>query len=72
MPIVRKLRPTSTIACHKCSHRVMLSTTERLPDEFTVRCPNCGRRDFYRPKEIRSGDGEQTIRSEQSATKKAS
>ena len=60
-----KPRPTSTVICHSCSHRLALSTTERLPEEFTVRCPNCGRRDFYRSKEIRSIDGEQT-------TKKAS
>jgi predicted RNA-binding Zn-ribbon protein involved in translation (DUF1610 family) len=51
---------------------VELSTTERLPEEFTVRCPNCGRRDFYRTKEIRSIEGEQTIRNEQSTAKKAS
>jgi uncharacterized protein YlaI len=67
-----KPRPTSTVVCHYCSHRVALSTTDRLPEEFTLRCPNCGRRDFYRTKEIRSIDGEQTIRSEQSTTKKAS
>jgi DNA-directed RNA polymerase subunit RPC12/RpoP len=72
MPIVGKPRPTSTVTCHYCSHRVALSTTDRLPDEFTVRCPNCGRRDFYRTKEIRSIDGQQTIRSEQSTTKRAS
>jgi DNA-directed RNA polymerase subunit RPC12/RpoP len=72
LPIVRKQRPTSVIVCHKCSYRVELSTTERLPEEFTVRCPNCGRRDFYRTKEIRSIEGEQTIRNEQSTAKKAS
>jgi DNA-directed RNA polymerase subunit RPC12/RpoP len=55
-------RPTSTVTCHYCSHRVALSTTERLPEEFTVRCPSCGRRDFYRPKEVRTIDGEQTTK----------
>jgi hypothetical protein len=67
-----KPRPMSTINCHYCSYRVALSTTERLAEEFTVRCPNCGRRDFYRTKEIRSIEGEQTIRSEPSTTKRAS
>jgi DNA-directed RNA polymerase subunit RPC12/RpoP len=70
MPIVRKPRPTRTVSCHKCSYRVALATTERLPDEFTIRCPNCGRRDFYHAKEIRLGDGEQTMRSEQPTTKR--
>jgi DNA-directed RNA polymerase subunit RPC12/RpoP len=72
MPNVRKLRSANTIICHKCSHRVALSTTDRLPEEFTVRCPNCGRRDLYHTREIRSIDGEAGIRSEQSTTKKAS
>ena len=65
MALARKPRPPSTnkIICHKCSHRVALATTERLPEEFTVRCPNCGRRDFYRAKEVRSSDGELGIRS---------
>ncbi len=66
MPKVGKPRLTSTVICHYCSHRVALATTERLPDEFTVRCRNCGRRDFYLTKEIRSTESEQTIRSEQS------
>jgi uncharacterized protein YlaI len=66
MPIVRKPRPTYTVTCHKCSHRVALATIDRLPEEFTVRCPNCGRRDFYRTKEIRSVEGEPILRGEQS------
>jgi predicted nucleic-acid-binding Zn-ribbon protein len=66
MAIVRKPRPTSTITCHKCSHLEALSTTERLPDEFSVRCSNCGYRGFYRTKEIKGSGAEQAIRSEQS------
>ena len=59
MSTARKLRPLSAIKCHKCSYLVTLSTTERLPDEFTVRCPNCGHRSFYRTGEIRGIDAEQ-------------
>jgi predicted nucleic-acid-binding Zn-ribbon protein len=70
MAIVRKQRPTSmsTITCHKCSHLEALSTTERLPDEFSVRCSSCGYRGFYRTKEIRRSDAEQAIRGEQSTS----
>ena len=72
MPTVGKPRPTSAIACHKCNYRVALATTERLPDEFTVRCPNCGRRDVYHAKEIRGAGGEPAIRSDQSMARRAS
>jgi hypothetical protein len=47
---------------------VALSTTERLPDEFTVRCPNCGHRSFYRTGEIRGIDAEQTMLGEPSSS----
>ena len=67
MAIVRKARPTSTIRCHKCSHLVALATTDRLPDEFSVRCANCGYRGFYRSKDIRIADAEHAHRSEQAA-----
>jgi DNA-directed RNA polymerase subunit RPC12/RpoP len=69
MANVRKPQPTNVIRCHKCSHLVALLTTERLPDEFSVRCANCGYRGFYRTKEIKSRDAEQAPRSEQAATK---
>jgi DNA-directed RNA polymerase subunit RPC12/RpoP len=69
MAIARKPRPASTIRCHKCSHLVALATTDRLPDEFSVRCANCGYRGFYRAKEIRIADAEHAHRSEQAATK---
>jgi DNA-directed RNA polymerase subunit RPC12/RpoP len=59
MATARKARPTSTIRCHKCSHLVPLATTDRLPEEFSVRCANCGYRGFYRSKEVRLNDTEQ-------------
>jgi len=69
MTIVRRPRPTSTVRCHKCSHLVDLATTDRLPEEFSVRCTNCGYRGFYRTKEIRIADAEHAHRSDQAATK---
>jgi DNA-directed RNA polymerase subunit RPC12/RpoP len=69
MVTTRKPRPTSTIRCHKCSHLVALATTDRLPEEFSVRCANCGYRGFYRTKEIRIADAEHAHRSDQAATK---
>jgi ribosomal protein S27E len=58
MSVVRKLRPSSTVRCHTCSHLVVLTTTERLPYEFSVRCPQCGRRGFYTTSEIQGGTAE--------------
>jgi len=66
MSLARKPPSTRAIICHKCSCRVPLATTDRMPDEFTVRCPNCGRRDFYQSREVRSIEGESGFRSEQS------
>jgi DNA-directed RNA polymerase subunit RPC12/RpoP len=68
MSTARKLRPLSAIKCHKCSYLVALSTTERLPAEFTVRCPNCSHRGFYRTGEIRGIDAEQDLPGEPSSS----
>jgi len=49
------------IQCHKCSHPVELATTDRLPEEFSIRCPRCSHRSFYQFDEIRSGDIDQVL-----------
>jgi DNA-directed RNA polymerase subunit RPC12/RpoP len=72
MSLTRKPPPTRAIRCHKCSYRVALATTDRLPEEFTIRCPNCGRRDFYQSREVGSIEGELGVRSEQSTSRRAS
>jgi hypothetical protein len=58
MSAVRKLRSSSTVRCHRCSCLVALATTDRLPYEFSVRCPQCGRRGFYTTNEIQGGPAE--------------
>jgi ribosomal protein S27E len=67
MSVVRKLRPSSTVRCHTCSHLVVLTTTERLPYEFSVRCPQCGRRGFYTTNEIQGGTAEPEGQDERAA-----
>jgi DNA-directed RNA polymerase subunit RPC12/RpoP len=69
MATVGKPQPASAIRCHKCSHLVALATTDRLPDEFSVRCASCGYRGLYRTKEIRLSDAEQARRGAQAPTK---
>jgi hypothetical protein len=51
-----KQRPTSFVACHKCSEPIALATTERLPLEFSLRCESCAQRGFYMASEIRQAE----------------
>ena len=39
------------VSCPRCSCEIPLAGTIRLPREFSVLCPNCGRRDVYQPAE---------------------
>jgi RNase P subunit RPR2 len=71
MSLARKPPLTRAVICHKCRYRVTLSTTNRLPDEFTLRCPNCGRRHFYQAKEVFLEE-EAGVRSRQLRSKRAS
>jgi DNA-directed RNA polymerase subunit RPC12/RpoP len=59
MSAAQRVRAINFIKCHKCSHFVELATTDRLPEEFSIRCPRCSHRSFYRFAEIRSGDIDQ-------------
>ena len=64
MSAAQRTRPINFIKCHKCSNFVALATTDRLPEEFSIRCPRCSHRSFYRFAEIRSGDIDQARASE--------
>ena len=68
------LRSVSAVKCRKCAHLVTLATTERLPHEFSVRCPNCTQRGFYLASDIQMRDADQAKRNEVAASglKKAS
>jgi hypothetical protein len=37
------------VSCRTCSCEIPLPAALRLPREFAVLCPNCGRRSVYRP-----------------------
>jgi DNA-directed RNA polymerase subunit RPC12/RpoP len=40
------------VACRKCSALIPVQKFSTLPDEFSVRCPNCGDRAFYAKRAI--------------------
>jgi DNA-directed RNA polymerase subunit RPC12/RpoP len=63
-----KLRSASAVKCRKCAHLVPLATTDRLPQEFSVRCPNCGQRAFYVAGEIKISDADQATQREVAST----
>jgi predicted Zn finger-like uncharacterized protein len=35
------------IACSKCGTMIPVTKQSTVADEFSVRCPSCGHRDFY-------------------------
>lgn len=35
------------IACGKCGTTIPVAKQSTVADEFSVRCPSCGHRDFY-------------------------
>jgi uncharacterized Zn finger protein (UPF0148 family) len=38
----------SRVTCPTCSYEITLDGASRLPAEFSVPCPNCGRRTIYK------------------------
>lgn len=40
------------VVCHKCRAKIHVQRLTALTDEFSVRCPSCGQRDFYQRREI--------------------
>jgi DNA-directed RNA polymerase subunit RPC12/RpoP len=44
------------LACRKCAGPLYVHKLKTLPDEFSVRCPQCGHRGFYLKRAIRIED----------------
>jgi DNA-directed RNA polymerase subunit RPC12/RpoP len=42
------------VICRKCTTPIRVETVERVSDEFSVACPKCGFRGFYRIKDIKT------------------
>jgi predicted RNA-binding Zn-ribbon protein involved in translation (DUF1610 family) len=42
------------VICPTCSFEIPLATGQRLPNDFSILCPNCGQRKFYRPADLRA------------------
>ena len=42
----------SGVYCRTCGTFVTLHSMDRLPHEFTVRCPQCGQRGYYSRAEL--------------------
>jgi predicted RNA-binding Zn-ribbon protein involved in translation (DUF1610 family) len=49
-------KATSSVTCRTCSREIPLLSELRQSMEFSVRCPNCGRRSIYREAEIHDLD----------------
>ncbi|MDI3468251.1 MAG: hypothetical protein OJF62_000314 [Pseudolabrys sp.] len=50
--------PTNGVVCKRCKQPIKLDHTDRLAEEFSLACPHCGHRTFYRDKEIKPLGGE--------------
>jgi hypothetical protein len=44
----RAVYPRGSVACHGCGTAIHVYRLTALPDEFSLRCPACDARDFYR------------------------
>jgi DNA-directed RNA polymerase subunit RPC12/RpoP len=42
------------IVCRRCGSEILLDPANRLAEEFSVRCPKCGSREFHQRSEVRS------------------
>ena len=64
MARARKDFKTDTcVSCPACSCEIRLPSALRLPEQFSVLCPNCGQRKHYGPAEVhdRKEDAEATF-----------
>jgi len=43
----KKVYRRGQVICRKCASPIYVYEFSTLPDEFSVRCPHCGDRDFY-------------------------
>lgn len=43
---------SACVICPTCSFEIPLASGKRLPDEFSMLCPNCGQRKFYRSADL--------------------
>ena len=41
------------VICKKCHAPISVSAPEKVAEEFSVACPKCGQRGFYRVKDIK-------------------
>ena len=42
------------VVCKRCAAPVAVQTVEKVAEEFSVVCPKCGHRAFYRIKDIKT------------------
>lgn len=45
------------VICKKCNTPIAVRTPEKVAEEFSVACPKCGHRGFYRVKDIKMLNG---------------
>jgi len=62
MAVLRKNPNLDTwVNCPSCLREIAVSTTSRLPAEFSVVCPNCGQRKVHRAADVHEREqGSQT------------
>jgi len=42
------------VICKRCKTPVEVQAAEQVGEEFSVRCPQCGHREFYRVKALKT------------------
>jgi len=45
-------KPDTYVSCPTCAREIPVMGTSRLPRDFSVLCPNCGRRKVYQLAEV--------------------
>jgi len=46
----RAVYPRGTVACQACGTAIRVYRLTTLPEEFSLRCTDCGARHFYSPR----------------------
>jgi hypothetical protein len=56
VPVFRKIvtpdAVVNCVSCPTCSYEIPVQSTLRIPQGFSVRCPNCGWRREYQPGDL--------------------